>query len=842
MASTACCCPLPLGGAAAKPSARVVLDVGGHRFTTSRTTLASGRAAGSKLAELVSGQPDPDGIYFLDREGTQFHYILNYVRDGPNSVVWPDSTASCRLLLQEAKVLQLTELAASLETYMEDRGMQSKPEQPLLGARIPNNEAERMAKLKSLNVLDTQNTGTEYDDMTRVVAGILKVPICLVSLVAEDRQWFKSKTGLDADQTSRSSSFCAFTLSPEPTDAAAVLVVEDACRDSRFAENPLVTGDPLIRFYTGCPLITSEGLRMGSLCAIDRIPRPVTSLEVGLLINFAYLCAQSLERRQIAESEDIQIDDDGPLLPLNFNEGPFRKQAMKDALDTAILLVWARPDVMDWPIFFANDVWARHTGRKITSPFVTRAGGCRISDPSSLESIWDYLQLSCDDATGVSRIWQMVKGSMQASQQYSQGLAVDVLLKKTNARGKVSCRFVPAEYPMCEAAASVKALGLGQQSQGQWPTPQGLSAGHWFFVQLRPGMVENQRSSLISPTAASTAKECESLLTPGGSMPLQGKLQVKPPPSPFDDVRLVRLVGSGSFGSVYFSLWSGAAVAVKVINKALTPEQDVSGVQMQFEAMLSASISHPNLVQTFKHGTRTSTNQRHDDSDAADAQAAVAAATSAGERVPKGGAMIHETWIVQEWCDLGTLHERCTKPRSDQASLSETMEIALEIARAGAYLHDLSIIHGDLTASNVLLKGAPVRKGFVCKICDFGLARVLDGASTEIFTKTLGTVSHMPPELFGLARNECKLTKKADVYAWGMVLYEVITGQVPHRGLSPPQIVIKVSRGACLPLPEEVPESLSQLYAGSVARQAEDRLDFHAIITRLSDALAEIQH
>lgn len=804
---------------AAKKSNRVVLDVGGHRFSTSRSTLLSGWAAGSKLAELVSGQPDPDGVYFLDRDGTHFHYILNYVRDGPDSVLWPDSVASCRLLLQEAKALRLPELAASLEKNMEN-GVPKKQDQPLLGARIPDNEAERMAKLKALNVLDTQNVATEYDDMTRVVAGILQVPICLVSLVAEDRQWFKSKHGLGADETSRSSSFCAFTLSPESTDAAAVLVVQDALRDSRFAQNPLVLGDPCIRFYTGCPLITSEGLRMGSLCAIDRIPRPVTALEVGLLINFAYLCAQALEQKILRDSDDIRVLEDEPFLPVNFNEGPYRKQAMKDALDTAILLVWARPDAMDWPIFFANEVWTRHSGKVIPSPFVTRAGSCYVADPNSLESMWDYLQLSGDDASGVTRMWQMVKGAMNGSQQYAQGLAVDIFMKKE--AGKASCRFVPAEHPISDGAASVKAMGLGDQNQGHWPPPQGLSAGHWFFVQLRPEKINSQ--------SLSNGSQSTGLGTSSQGLPSQAKLQMRTPPSPFDDVRLVHLVGSGSFGCVYFSLWSGAAVAVKVINKALKPDEEGSGMQLQFEAMLSASISHPNLVQTYKHGTRTLTRQADEGTEVA------VAATPSGEAVPPA-TLFHETWIVQEWCDLGTLHEKCKKARLDEAGLIETKEIALEIARAGAYLHDLAIIHGDLTASNVLLKAAPVRKGFICKICDFGLARVLDFGSTEIFTQTLGTVSHMPPELFGLAPSQCKLTKKADVYAWGMVLYEVIKGEVPHRGLSPPQIVVKVSRGACLPLPKEVPESLRKLYAESVAPQAEDRLDFSEINTRLSAIL-----
>src|SRR6266446_586258 len=116
---------------------------------------------------------------------------------------------------------------------------------------IPVNETERLAALRRYCVLDTAPESA-FDRLTRVVAHVFRVPTVLVSLVESDRQWFKSRIGLDATETSRD-----------------VLIVPDATRDPRFADNPLVAGAPGLRFYAGAPLITADGFALGTLCAID---------------------------------------------------------------------------------------------------------------------------------------------------------------------------------------------------------------------------------------------------------------------------------------------------------------------------------------------------------------------------------------------------------------------------------------------------------------------------------------------------------------------------------------------------------------------------------------------
>merc|ERR1711933_277169 len=118
----------------------------------------------------------------------------------------------------------------------------------------------------------------------------------------------------------------------------------------------------------------------------------------------------------------------------------------------------------------------------------------------------------------------------------------------------------------------------------------------------------------------------------------------------------------------------------------------------------------------------------------------------------------HEMWIVQEWCDGGTLREHCKKPKTEGLDILEAVDVMREIGMAIQYLHDRQIIHGDLTPNNVMLKSRPSRKGYACKVCDFGRARVCDSKTQQIMTKSMGTVTHMPPELFVSTVETCTLT------------------------------------------------------------------------------------
>jgi PAS domain S-box-containing protein len=156
---------------------------------------------------------------------------------------------------------------------------------------IPVNESDRLVALDRYQILDTLPE-QEYDDLTQLAADICGTPIALISLVDRDRQWFKSRVGLEATETPRDISFCGHAVA-----ANEILNIPDATQDPRFADNPLVVNDPNIRFYAGIPLKTPDNFTLGTLCVIDRQPRDLTALQIQQLEALSRLVISQLELR-----------------------------------------------------------------------------------------------------------------------------------------------------------------------------------------------------------------------------------------------------------------------------------------------------------------------------------------------------------------------------------------------------------------------------------------------------------------------------------------------------------------------------------------------------------------
>ncbi len=167
----------------------------------------------------------------------------------------------------------------------------------------PKGENKRLASLRALQILDSP-PDSRFDRLTRLASELLGVPIALVSLVDENRQWFKSKVGLEAQETPRDHAFCAHAILGEDP-----LVVADATEDPRFQDNPMVQGDPKIRFYAGVPLLSEHSHGLGTLCVIDHKPKELSNRELQILKDLAAIATDELELHRIAnESKKRQVE------------------------------------------------------------------------------------------------------------------------------------------------------------------------------------------------------------------------------------------------------------------------------------------------------------------------------------------------------------------------------------------------------------------------------------------------------------------------------------------------------------------------------------------------------
>lgn len=169
----------------------------------------------------------------------------------------------------------------------------------MIAPPVPSNEVARLRSLHALSVLDSE-AEDRFDRLTRIANRLFDVPIALVSLVDENRQWFKSCVGLDVLETARDISFCGHAILGDE-----VMVIEDATTDFRFQDNPLVTGVPYIRFYAGCPLDVGEGLHVGTLCLIDTKPRRFSTSDRKLLADLAAMAQQELRALALANTDEL---------------------------------------------------------------------------------------------------------------------------------------------------------------------------------------------------------------------------------------------------------------------------------------------------------------------------------------------------------------------------------------------------------------------------------------------------------------------------------------------------------------------------------------------------------
>jgi diguanylate cyclase (GGDEF)-like protein/PAS domain S-box-containing protein len=250
-------------------------------------------------------------------------------------------------------------------------------------ARHPPDESERLQLLQALNLLDTEEEEV-FDRVTRQVSRLLKVPIAMFSLVDDKRQWFKSHVGMDTREIPREHAFCAHALLQDQP-----LVVADASSDARFADNPLVTGSPNIRFYAGVPVRTSGGLVIGTLCAIDERVRVLSADELCIMIDLADGVQKEVQyRERLAVAGRHMLRSEAVL---SASEARFR--SVFDLAGTGIALVSPNGGWIS-----VNDSLCRTLG--YTSEELQRLTFQEVTHPDDLDLDLDLLRRLCTGEIG----------------------------------------------------------------------------------------------------------------------------------------------------------------------------------------------------------------------------------------------------------------------------------------------------------------------------------------------------------------------------------------------------------------------------------------------------------
>ncbi len=163
----------------------------------------------------------------------------------------------------------------------------------MLKAPLPENEEARLSELLEYAILDTPPE-INFDEIVYMASYVCQTPICLISIIDKERQWFKAKIGLNANQTERDISFCGHAIHYDD-----LFIVENAETDERFKDNPLVTAEPRVIFYAGAPLVTNKGFKIGTLCVIDHKPKTLTAEQKRILKSLSQMVIQNLEMNKI---------------------------------------------------------------------------------------------------------------------------------------------------------------------------------------------------------------------------------------------------------------------------------------------------------------------------------------------------------------------------------------------------------------------------------------------------------------------------------------------------------------------------------------------------------------
>eukprot|EP00884_Botryococcus_braunii_P009548 jgi/Botrbrau1/18595/Bobra.0367s0037.1 len=395
-----------------------------------------------------------------------------------------------------------------------------------------------------------------------------------------------------------------------------------------------------------------------------------------------------------------------------------------------------------------------------------------------------------------------------------------------------------------------------------------LAAGLGLFLVV--GKARDKKRQESVPSTEGTASQAAMASSPGGTIskdplgsaeigsvsPHAGALwQLRFLGSLEDEqVEIGPLLGRGGFGRVYKGRWKGAVVAIKVVDHGGTSQGEAAQNRMDRESLLSTSLSHPNVVTTYKISTVKATGRVSSASRSPEDTPMENAGHHGPERAP--GAAAHETsdsatsedmletWLVMEYCDRGSLLQVIRAGRfikkDGSRDLLAMYRCLLDIATGMDYLHAAGIIHGDLKTANIMLKSTTSdSRGFTCKLGDFGLSHILSpNMFSHVVTRTHGTMAYMPPELLksGL------LSRATDIFSFAMVMWELFCGDEPYSGMAIGQIFYKIAvEDDRPPIPANCPPQYFELMQSCWATDPAGRPTFPEVMQSLQKVWQELR-
>eukprot|EP00193_Tetraselmis_chui_P008054 CAMPEP_0177758852 /NCGR_PEP_ID=MMETSP0491_2-20121128/4412_1 /TAXON_ID=63592 /ORGANISM="Tetraselmis chuii, Strain PLY429" /LENGTH=689 /DNA_ID=CAMNT_0019274627 /DNA_START=84 /DNA_END=2153 /DNA_ORIENTATION=- len=655
-------------------------------------------------------------------------------------------------------------------------------------------EDDRDSRLRCCGMVDTP-AEPRFDYITKLMAQVFNTPVCLITLIIDDRVWFKSKVGPFGACVDRDGSWCNYiVVPPEPE----VLITEDASVDARFSHNPYVAGDPHIKFYAGAPLVGTGGRRYGTLCVVDLVPRAFTAEMYHILINFAELATQELER----DSE--LLSDWSSQAIADTRKGRKLQSCISSATNGVGLIDTRSPG---WEMKYVNNDFSASSGAAVQQ--LTGSGFWDQFEPVSMK-MEEITSIVADG--GVVKVQVKCKASEMLLPVVLRPASSDQL----NPGKPVG---VPSWVPSENSPGGTK-MGVDMDSIDVTSKDPSLCADVekcFYFVVISPDVVPADGKSsgggsfsVVKPqsqkmSTGSSGKIPANWSYSSGSSHSYGDYTM---PDSLGDLSLGPLIGSGAFGKVYRGVLDDATIAVKIVET----RDEKTLVNAAFEGALATKVYHPNVVRTIRVSQQEETIQK----------------ISQGGKV-RDEETLYVLWILQEHCDRGTLVDAVErgwlkKARSIHAAPDMIpMYLTLkDVADGMAEIHNQNIMHADLNGRNVMLKYSDTDpRGFTAKVCDFGLSRMCHGevSSSDLF----GTISHMPPELL----IEGRVGLSGDVWAFGIMMWEMYTGYRAYQGKKAGNIIFLVTSGkGKLELPEDAPQEYKDIMNSCLDYDPEKRPTF----------------